>query len=174
MEKCIYTAEHIPVLKKYNFMNMLFLLLGCLVMLLQSIAWLVVWYKDMEINTLNMVFVTITLVFSLFFVMSQVFMYIRNKKIIKTINLYGSFETRRLKIKLSNKHSWGGALRVLCHIFAIIFVVILAAMMFSFVKNYVNWGKVILKVPFMIFCAVSMLNLSAELKIQSLLENSNQ
>lgn len=172
MEQFVYTSVHIPALKKYGFMKILFLLLGCLVLLLQSIAWLVVWNKDIDISTSNMVFVTITLVFTLFFVASQAFFAIRNKKIINTINENGFFKTFRIKLKFSNKASIGGGLVVFCRILAVLFVILLGILIVSFIQNYLNWGKVILKMPFMVFCAVGFLNLSAELRFQTLVEQA--
>ncbi|MBQ8522582.1 MAG: hypothetical protein IJ458_02820 [Clostridia bacterium] len=172
MERYIYTKDHLPALKKYGIMKIMFLLLGCLVLLLQSIAWLVVWFKDIEISVTNMVFVGITLVFTLFFVASQTFWAIRNRKIMDTIKRDGSFATMRLKMKFSNKASWGGGLVVLCRIIAILFVILLGILIVSFIQNYLNWGKIILKMPFMVYCAVGFLNASAELRYQTMVETA--
>ncbi len=174
MKNFVYNKEHLPALKQYNVMKILFLLLGCLVLLLQSIAWLVVWNKDIDINITNMVFVTITLVFALFFVASQVYFAIRNKKIIKSIETQGTFATKRVKIKFSDKTSFGGALVILCRILAVLFVLLLGILIVSFIQNYLNWGKVILKMPFMVFCAVGFLNTSAELRFQAMTEKVNK
>lgn len=170
MKEYIYTSAHIETLKKYSFMKMLFLLLGCLVMLLQSLAWLVVWFKDIDISTSSMVFVTITLICSLYFIASQFFFAIRNRKIIKTIKREGKFITRRIRFKFSDKSSWAGGMVILARIIAILFVVLLGILTISFLQNYINWGKVILKMPFMMFCAVGFLNLSAELRYQTMIE----
>lgn len=172
MEKYIYTFKHLPALKKYGFMKVLFLLLGCLVLLLQSIAWLVVWNKNISIDITNMVFVTITLVFTIFFVLSQVFFALRNKKIIQIIEQKGSFESFRFKLRFSNKASFGGALVVLCRIIAILFIILLSILVVSFIQNYLNWGKIILKMPFMVLCVVGFLNLSAELRFQEMAERA--
>ena len=172
MEQFIYTSKHMGALKKYNFMKTLFVLLGCLVVLLQSIAWLVVWMRDMATSTSDMFFVGITLISALYFTMSQVFFLARNNKIIKIVSSGNQFITSRVKMKFSNKSSFAGALVVLCKILAVLFVILLGIVIVSFVQNYVNWGKVILKMPFMVFCAIGFLNLSAELSYQKMLEKA--
>ena len=174
MEKYVYTEVHLPALKKYSVIKILFLILGCLVLLLQSITWLVVWNKGIDISVTNMVFVGITLVSSLYFVASQVFFAIRNRKIMSTIRREGSFNTKRVKLKFSNKTSFGGALVVFCRIIAILFVILLGILIVSFIQNYLNWGKIILKMPFMVFCAVGFLNLSAELRYQTMVEEAKK
>lgn len=174
MEKYIYTSDHLRALKKYGIMKIWFLFLGCLVLMLQSMAWLLVWYKEKPATVSDMWFVTITLVFSLFFVASQVFWVKRNRKIMHTIKKDGRFVTNRIKMKFSNKASWGGALVVLSRILAILFVILLGILTVSFIQNYVNWGKVILKMPLTLFCAVSFLNLSAELRYQKIIETAKQ
>ena len=170
MEYYTYTHEHLKALKKYGMMKMLFLFLSCLVVLLQSISWLIVWWKDFEVSTSSMVFVTITLVASILFMFSQVFFMIRNRKIMNTIELEGKYESVRLKVKFSNKASWAGALVFLVRILALLFVVLLGILIVNFVQDYLNWGKIILKVPFMVFLAVGFLNTSAELKFQTIVE----
>ncbi|MFQ6724316.1 MAG: hypothetical protein ACLRFE_03165 [Clostridia bacterium] len=172
MVKYVYTAEHLPVLRKYAIMKVMFLLLGCLVLLLQSIAWLVVWFKDIEVSTSNMWFVTITLVFTLSFVASQMFWAIRNRKIMKTVKNGDVFPTKRVKMKFSDKHSFAGALIVFARIMAVLFVILLGILIVNFVQDYLNWGKIILKMPFMVLCAVMFLNASAELRYQTLIENA--
>lgn len=172
MEQFIYTSKHMGALKKYNFMKTLFVLLGCLVILLQSIAWLVVWMRDMTTTTSDMIFVGVTLISALYFTMSQVFFWVRNNKIIKSVQEGKQFITSRVKMKFSNKSSFAGALVALSKILAVLFVILLGIMIASFVQNYVNWGKVILKMPFMVFCAIGFLNLSAELNYQKMLEKA--
>lgn len=174
MEKYVYTDKHLPAFKKYGMMKILFLLLGCLVLLLQSIAWLVVWNKDIDVNVTNMVFVAITLIFSLYFVASQVFFAIRNRKIMCIIRNNGKFTTKRIKLKFSNKASLGGALIVFARIIALLFVILLGILIVSFIQNYLNWGKIILKMPLMVLCAVQFLNLSAELRFQTVIEELNK
>ncbi len=172
MEKFVYTHIHLPALKKYGTMKILFALLGCLVLLLQSIAWLVVWSRDMEIDTTNMVFVTITLVFSLFFVMGQVFFSVRNRKIMQTIQKDGACATFRTKLRFSNKASWAGGLVLFCRILAVLFVILLGILIVSFIQQYLNWGKIILKMPFMVLIAVGFLNTSAEFRFHSMVEKA--
>lgn len=174
MEKYIYTKEHIPTLKKYCTAKIVFLLLGCLVLLLQSISWLVVWLKDIDISISSMVFVGITLVFALSFVGSQFFFAVRTKNIIKLINSEGKFITMRIRRGFSDKTSWGGALTVLARVIAVLFVIFLGILIVSFVQNYLNWGKIILKMPLMVFCAVWFLNMSAELRFQSMIETAKK
>jgi hypothetical protein len=170
MEHYTYTYGHLNALKKYRQMKILFLTLSCLVVLLQSISWLVVWCKDIEISTSNMVFVTITLIASILFMFSQVFFLFRNKKIMREIEIEGKFETVRLGLRFSNKASWAGAFVFLIKILALLFVVLLGLLIVNFVQDYLNWGKIILKVPFMVFLAVGFLNTSAELKFQTMIE----
>ena len=110
------------------------------------------------------------MVFCLNFIASQFFFAIRNRKIIKTIKQKGDFTTHRISFKFSDKSSWAGGMVVLARIVAILFVVLLAILTGSFLQNYINWGKVILKMPFMMFCAVGFLNLSAELRYQTMIE----
>jgi hypothetical protein len=172
MEKYVYTTVHLPALKKYGVMKICFLILGCLVLLLQSIAWLVVWNKGIDISVTNMVFVGITLTGTLFFVASQVFFGTRNRKIMAIIKRDGLFNTTRMKLKFSNKASLGGALVVFCRIISVLFVILLGILIVSFIQNYLNWGKIILKMPFMVFCAVGFLNVSAELRFQTLVEEA--
>jgi len=124
----------------------------------------------MPVSTSSMLFVGITLVASLYFVASQCFFAIRNKKVIKTIKEKGQFVTKRVNLKFSDKSSWAGAFVVFFRIIAILFVFLLGALIVSFVQNYLNWGKIILKMPFMVFCAVGFLNLSAEIRYQTMLE----
>ena len=173
MERFVFSSVHLPALKKYGFMKLLFTLLGCLVLLLQSIAWLVVWLKDVDVSTSDLVFVTVTLVCALLFTISQLFFAIRSKKIRDTINSQGSFETFRPKLKFSEKSSVGGGLVVLCRIIAIVFVILLGVLMVNFILDYLNWGKVILKTPIMVLLAVWFLNTSAELKFQAIIEKAS-
>lgn len=166
----VYTSAHMQALKKYSVMKILFILLGSLVLLLQSIAWIVVWIRDMDVSVSDMVFVGITLVVSFLFIASQMVYAFRNKKIIKAVEKDGQFVTERTKIKFSNKFSVGGAIVVFCKLMAVLFVILLGILMVSFIQNYLNWGKIILKMPLMVFLAVSFLQTSAELKYQSMLE----
>lgn len=172
MENFVYSRVHLDVLKKNGVRKVLFLLLGCLVLLLQSIAWLIVRDKDIDVKVSDMVFVGITLVATLFFVCSQLFFGIRNRKIINTIKSGQNFTTKRMKFRFSDKFSWGGGLVVLTRIIALLFVVLLGILIVSFIQNYLNWGKIILKMPLMVFCAVGFLNLSAELRFQGLVEKA--
>lgn len=172
MESFVYTSAHNEVLKKYSVMKFLFLLLGCLVLLLQSIAWLIVWVKGMEVTASDMIFVGITLVVSFLFIGSQLFFIVRNNKIIKTVKRDGQFVTRRTKIKFSNKSSLGGAIAVFYRIISLLFVIFLGILIVSFIQNYLNWGKIILKMPIMVFLAISFLHTSADLKYQAMIETS--
>jgi hypothetical protein len=172
MERFIYTPAHLPALKKYGTMKILFALLGSLVLLLQSIAWLVVWTKDIKVDTISLAFVTITLIGSLFFVMGQVFFAIRNRKIISSVKTNGTFEITKIKFRYSNKSSFSGALVLFCRFLAILFVILLGILIVNFIQQYLNWGKIILKMPFMVLCAVGFLNTSAELKFQTMVEKA--
>lgn len=172
MEQYVYNSNHLPALKKYGFMKMLFLLLGSLTLLLQSFAWLIVWMRDMPISKSDMWFVAITLISAFYFIAAQCFFLARNRKIINMVNAGGTFVGRRTKIRFSNKASLGGAIALFCRILAILFVVLLGVLIVSFVQNYLNWGKVILKMPLMVFLAVSFLHTSAEVRFQALVEKS--
>lgn len=173
MEQFVYSSIHLPALKKYGITKILFTLLGCLVLLLQSITWLIVWLKGVDVSTSDLVFVTITLVSALFFTGSQIFFAIRNKNIRETIKYQGSFQTFRPKLKFSNKASIGGGLVVFCRIIAVVFVILLGVLMANFILDYLNWGKVILKTPIMVLIAVWFLNTSAELRFQTMIEKAN-
>lgn len=170
MEQFIYTKNHFEALKKYKTMKVLFLALGCFVLALQSITWLVVWLRDMPVKVSDMWFVGITLIYSLYFVISQIFMIIYTNRIISTVNREGSYTTKRLRVRLSDKSTFAGAYTIFCKIMAIVFVVVLAIMLVNFVMDFVNWGKVILKTPLVVLCAIQFLNTSAELSYQTLLE----
>ena len=82
----------------------------------------------------------------------------------------GSYTTRRVKLRFSDKSTIGGAIAVFCKILAVIFVFVLGAMIFNFITDFVNWGKVILKTPLVVLCAIEFLNLSAEISYQAMLE----
>lgn len=172
MEQFVYTKKHLDALKIYKAMKITFMLLTCLVLLLQSIAWIIVWVRDMAVSVSDMWFVGITLICSLYFLGSQIFFMIHNRKITKAVKFQGEFKTMRLKLRFSNKSSWAGGLVVFCRIIAIVFVVLLAALIGSFVQNYLNWGKVILKMPLMVLLAVGFLNISAELRYQTMIEKA--
>lgn len=174
MQDYVYTSEHLDELKKYRTTKILFLLLGCLVLLLQSISWLAVWVKDIPVSTSSMVFVTITLIATFLFVSSQSFFLVRNKQIINTIKEEGKFESKRLKVRFSNKASWSGAFVVFFRIIAVVFVILLVGLIISFVQNYLNWGKIILKMPLMVLLAVQFLSLSAELRYQTMIEKAKK
>lgn len=167
MEDFVYTTKHLPVLKKYGTMRILFLLLGCLVILLQSITWLIVWYKDMTITAMDMAFVGVTLTLCLFFIASQVFLAGINARTISGIKINGLCAGK--KPKAPKNVSVAGGFRILIHFITILFVVLLGVLIVSFVQNYLNWGEVILKMPFMVYCSVSLLNVSANTKYKSLL-----
>ena len=126
----------------------------------------------MPVDTMNMVFVTITLIFSLFFVMGQIFFAIRNHKMIATINKEGSVTTIRSKLRFSNKASFAGGLVLFCKFLAVLFVILLGILIVSFIQQYLNWGKIILKMPFMVLCAVGFLNTSAELRFHAMVEKA--
>jgi len=166
MEDFVYTSVHLKTLKKYAFFKLLFMLLGCLVLLLQSLTWLVVWVKDKPATTTDMVFVAVTIVGSFMFIATQFFFFNRNRNMINIIRQHGSLTIRRTKLRFSNKHSWAGGLVVFYRILTLVFIILLGIGVYSFIKNYVNWGKVILKMPFMIYCAVTALNRSSDLRFQ--------
>ena len=170
MEQFVYTKNHLDALKKYKTMKVLFLALGCFVLALQSIIWLVVWVKDMPVKVSDMWFVGITLVNALQFVTSQIFFIIHTRHIKIALNKQGTFTTRRVKLRFSDKSTFGGAVVVFSKILAVIFAFILGVMIFNFITDFVTWGKVILKTPLLVLCAIQMLHLSAEVNYQSMLE----
>lgn len=174
MEDYVYTSSELDELKKYRTMKILFLLLGCLVLLLQSITWLIVWLRDIPVSTSSKVFVTITLVATFLFIASQSVFLIRNKNIVKIVKEQGRFHSKRIKLKFSDKTTWAGAFVILFRIIAIIIVVLLGVLIVTFIRNYLNWGKIVLKMPLMVLVAVQALNLSAELRYQTMLEKSKK
>ena len=172
MEDYIYKASHFKILRKYGLMKLLFLLLGCLVLLFQSMSWLIVWYRDMSSSLSDKIFVAITLGATFTFMVSQMYFYTRTNKIMRAIREEGSYTLKRFKLKFSKKTSFAGALAVLCRIITVVFIVLLGIMVVNFIKDYVNWGKVILKMPFMFYCAISMLSVSSEFRYQALLDKN--
>jgi len=133
---------------------------------------LVVWVKDMHASVSDMWFVGITLVYSLYFVASQIFFILRGKYIVKKIKQDGQFTTMRVKMRFSDKSSFAGAVVVLCRIIAVLFVMLLAILTVSFIQNYLNWGKIILKMPIMVLIAVGFLSMSADLRYQAMIEKA--
>lgn len=174
IENYEYTSEQLDELKKYKIMKVLFLLLGCLVLLLQSISWLVVWMRDIPANLTNKIFVTVTLVSTFFFIASQCLFLVRNKRITNIVKTEGKYVGTRLKLRFSNKGSWAGAFVMFFRIISILFLVLLGILIVSFIQNYLNWGKVILKMPLMVLLAVQFLNLSAEIRYQTMLEKDKR
>ena len=170
MEQFVYTKKHLDAVKKYKIMKIMFLALGCFVLALQSITWLVVWLKDVPVKISDMWFVGITLVYSLYFVASQIFFIIHSRRITAIIKKQGSFTTKRVKLRFSDKSTLAGAFSVFCKILAVIFVAVLGVMIFNFVTDFVAWGKVILKTPLVVLCAIEFLNLAAEISYQAMLE----
>ncbi len=164
MTKFEYKSAHLKILKKFGVAKLLFLMLGCLTLLLQSIAWLVVWYNDKPTTTSDMVFVAITIIASLLFIAAQFFYYKRNSKIMAAVKQYGSIDVARPRARYSDKTSWTAGLAVFYRVIAVLFVILLGILTVSFIQNYVNWGKVILKMPFMVYCAVAFLSTSAEFR----------
>lgn len=174
MQDFVYTSAHLDALKKYKFSKMLFLLLGCLVLLLQSMAWIIVWYKDIAVNTTNKVFVTITLVVSFLFIFSQCFFVVHTKKIIKNIKLNGTFVTKRPRLIPASKPNLINAMAVFARILAIVLVILLGVFIVSFIENYLNWGKVILKMPIIVLIAIAFLNYSLELRYDRILDKAGK
>ena len=164
MTKFEYKSAHLKILNKYSTAKLLSLLLGCLTLLLQSIAWLLVWFNDKPVTTSDMVFVTITIVGALSFICAQFFYYMRNKRIIKAVKQHGSAQAIRSKLRYSDKGSWAGGLVVFYRVLGILFVILLGILVVSFIQNYLNWGKIILKMPFMVYCTVGFLNSSVDFR----------
>ena len=174
MRQYVYTRAHAKTLDKYRTIKVLFLVLGCMVLLLQSICWLIVWSKDMSVSTSDMVFVTITLVASFLFVLSQLFFAMRNNKIIKAINQFGECMTPRYGESFFRKRTIAKGLALFMRIISVVFVLLLGILMVNFVMDYLNWGKVILKLPLMVLIVVEVLNVSAEIKYQTMLTKVDQ
>ena len=170
----VYTSAHMNVLKKYGTMKLLFLLLGCLIILFQSIAWLIVWARDMAVSNSDMIFVGITLLMSFGFMTSQLYFAVRNKKIINIIKNQGKFETKRLKVKFSDRATWAGAFVILVRVLLVLFVILLGVLLVVFIQNYLNWGKILLKMPLMVYFAIAFLDISAELRYQEMIEKVNE
>lgn len=166
MKDFCYNAKHLSLLKKYSKIKLLFIFMFCLVLLLQSITWLIVWNKDISISTTDMVFVVITLAGAFSLILSQMIMYKTNSTIIKNVQDNGEYKTKVFSTKFSNKSSWAWGYVVLTRILCIVFIILLGIMVVNFIQNYVNWGKIILKMPLMLFLAVAFLNLSAILRFQ--------
>ena len=65
-----------------------------------------------------------------------------------------------------------GAFAVFCKVLAVIFIFVLGVMIYNFVTDFVTWGKIVLKTPLIVLCAVEFLSLSAEISYQSMLEKA--
>jgi len=174
MEDFVYTSVHIKTLKKYGSSKLLFLLLGCLVLLLQSLAWILVWVRDMPSTTTDKVFVAVTILGSFMFISTQMFFFNRNRNMINIIKQQGSLIMKRTRIRFSNKNSLGGGIVVFYKVLAVIITVLLGISIVAFIQNYVNWGKIILKMPFIVYCAVGALNRTADIRFQIAIEKSSQ
>lgn len=170
MREYCYNSKHLNLLNKYSRVKLLFIFMFCLVILLQAITWLLVWGKDIAISTSDMIFVGVTLVGALSLVFSQMVMYRMNANIIKNVKSNGEFKASVSKVRFSNKSSWAWGYVVLTRILCLVFIILLGITVFNFIQNYVNWGKIILKMPLTLFLAVGFLNLSAILRFQINLE----
>ena len=160
MKDYTYNSNHLNLLKKYGTIKLMFILMFCLVLLLQSMTWLIVWSKDVDIIKSDMVFVVITLIGSLAMMATQMIQYRINFNIIKNVQSEGSFTTRAFKTNFSNKSSWAWGYVLLTRILCVLFIILLGIVVYNFVQNYVNWGEIILKAPMMLFIAIGFLNLS--------------
>ena len=172
MEQFVYTKKHLDALKKYRVMKIMFLVLGCFVLALQSITWLTVWIKNVPVKVSDMWFVGITLVYSLYFVASQIFYIIHGRRIVNAVKKQGSFTTMRIKLRFSDKSTVAGAFAVFCKVLAVIFIFVLGVMIYNFVTDFVTWGKIVSKTPLIVLCAVKFLSLSEEISYQSIFEKA--
>lgn len=170
MKQYVYTSAHSTTLNKYRTIKILFLVLGCLVLLLQSICWLIVWGKNMPVSTSDMVFVTITLVASFLFILAQLFFAVRNNQIIRAVRENGECQNVRLGAKFFRQRTFAHGLVILSRIISIVFVLLLGILIVNFIQDYLNWGKVILKLPLMVLLVVEVLNMTAEIRYQTMLE----
>lgn len=172
VEEYTYNAGHLNLLKKSGVLKLIFSFIFCLIIILQALAWLIVWSKDMSFTTTDTVFVAITILGCLAMLVSQIYFYRHNQTITEHVKIEGSYTTKRLKFKFSQKSSWSWGYLVLTNIITIVFVILLGIMVVNFIQNYVNWGRIILKMPLMLFLAVASLQVSANLRYESLLEKS--
>ena len=138
------------------------------------VFFLIVWYKDIDVNTTNKVFVTVTLICSFMFVISQCFFIVHTKKIVKNIKLNGHFAAKRPRIISASKPTLASAMVVFARIISIVIIILLGVLIASFIENYLNWGKIILKMPIMVFIAIGFLNFSAELRYDKVLDKAGK
>lgn len=174
MKLYTYTRAHVKALDRYRTIKLLFLLLGCLTLLLQSICWLIVWNKGISVSTTDMVFVTITLIAAFLFVLSQLFFAVRNNKIIKEIDQTGECRYPRYGESFFRKRTIASGLALFMRIISVVFLILLGILIINFIRDYLNWGKVILKLPLMMLIVVEVVNISAEIRHQTMLTKVDQ
>lgn len=172
MKSFCYNTSHLTLLHKYKTTRILFMTLFCFVILLQSISWLIVWMDGAVASTMDMVFVGVTLIISFIQFIVHAWLYAYNNRIIKEVKTNGSAVGLMSAIKFNDKTSFGNGLIVFCRILTVVFTVFVGIAMFNFVENFLNWGKVLLKIPALVMLVVMSLNLSGMLRFNKLvLEN---
>lgn len=171
MKEFHYDARHLKLLYKYRTTRTLFMTLFCFVILFQSVSWLVVWMSDGEVSTMDMWFVGVTLAFSLIQFICHTWLYSYNNRIISQIEQVGSAEGFVSKLSVNEKSTFSNMLMILCRIICVLFAVFVGICIFSFIDNFMNWGKILLKIPALVMLLVAFLNLSGVLRFNQLLAN---
>lgn len=168
MKSFCYNTSHLTLLYKYRTTRILFMTLFCFVILLQSVSWLIVWMNGTVASVMDMVFVGVTLIVSLIQFISHSWLYAYNNRIIREVETNGSAVGLMSAINFNDKTSFGNGLIVFCRILTVVFAIFVGIAMFNFVQDFLNWGKVMLKIPALVMLVVISLNLSGMLRFNKL------
>ena len=174
MKIITYDKKHMSTLKEYCVIKLMFVFLISLVLLLQSAIWLIVWHRNKSFSISDMVVVGITICSCITMLISQMVYYRYNKQIVNQIDEEGKFEVRRdLNYRFNAKSSWSWGVLLLFRIFTIVIAILTGILVVEFVQDYLNWGKVILKMPILILLLIAFMNTSASLRLRSSIDKIN-
>lgn len=171
MKEFQYNRSHLNLLYKYRTTRLLFMTLFCFVILFQSVAWLIVWMNEIEASVMDMTFVGVTLGLSLFEFISHAWLYTYNNRVIAEIEQNGTATGYVSRLTVNEKSTFANILLVLCRIITVVFTIFVGICIFNFVENFVNWGKILLKIPALVMVVVAFLNLSGILRFNQLLSH---
>lgn len=173
MRNVTYDERHLSILKEYCVIKLMFTFLISLVMMLQSAIWLIVWYKEKTILTSDVIAVTITLIGCLAMIISQMIYYRHNTNIVNEIEQKGSSEVRDLNFRFNSKSGLAWGLLALFRILAFLLSILTGILIVQFIRDYVNWGEAILKMPIVILMLIAFMNTSASLRLRSAIDKIN-
>ena len=78
----------------------------------------------------------------------------------------GSFTVKKYTVPYANKNSWAWGYVLLSRIIAVVCVILLGIMLVTFFQNYLNCGRIILKMPLMLYISMAFINLSGVLRFE--------